>query len=126
MLSEFRSRLLEGKSEQKLLDILFQHYKGRGWINKRGQQRTDSTHVLGTVRVLNHLELVGETLRTGPQLELVGPIDCPPAGKLSRTMVMASAIFTLTSNFAGSLVPRASIPAVGNSVSRSPTVSIFT
>jgi transposase len=34
-----------------------------GLLQKRGRQRTDSTHVLAAVRVLNRLERVGETLR---------------------------------------------------------------
>ncbi len=34
-----------------------------GLLKSRGQQRTDSTHVLAAIRVLNRLELVGETLR---------------------------------------------------------------
>jgi transposase len=34
-----------------------------GYLKKRGQQRTDSTHVLGAIRELNRLEMVGETLR---------------------------------------------------------------
>jgi transposase len=34
-----------------------------GWLKARGQQRTDSTHVLAAIRVLNRLELVAETLR---------------------------------------------------------------
>jgi hypothetical protein len=32
-------------------------------LKARGRQRTDSTHVLASVRVLGRLELVGETLR---------------------------------------------------------------
>src|SRR5262249_15614318 len=32
-------------------------------LKARGQQRTDSTHVLAAIRVLNRLELVAETLR---------------------------------------------------------------
>ena len=35
----------------------------RGWIKARGQQRTDSTHVLAAVRTLRQLECVGETMR---------------------------------------------------------------
>ena len=34
-----------------------------GWLKARGQQRTDSTHVLAAIRVMNRLELVAETLR---------------------------------------------------------------
>ena len=32
-------------------------------LKRRGRQRTDSTHVLAAVRVLNRLERVGETMR---------------------------------------------------------------
>jgi hypothetical protein len=34
-----------------------------GWRKVRGAQRTDSTPVLGAMRVLNRLELVADTLR---------------------------------------------------------------
>ncbi len=40
----------------------------------RGRQRTDSTHVLAAVRVLNRLERVGETLRAAlNSLSVVAP-----------------------------------------------------
>jgi transposase len=64
LLSEFRERLLAGGKERQLLDILLMHFKERGVLKSRGQQRTDSTHVLAAVRALNRLELVGETLRS--------------------------------------------------------------
>jgi transposase len=38
-------------------------FKARGWLRARGQQRTDSTHVLAAIRTLNRLESVEETLR---------------------------------------------------------------
>jgi transposase len=63
VLSEFRSRLVHGSLEQALLDTLLQRCQERGWLKARGRQRTDSTHVLGAVKALNQLELVGETLR---------------------------------------------------------------
>lgn len=63
VLSEFRDRVLAGKMEQQLLDILLERLKERGLIRKRGQQRSDSTHVLAAIRRLNRLECVGETLR---------------------------------------------------------------
>jgi transposase len=63
VLSEFRARLLAGQAEQRLLTALLDLLKQRGWLKGRGRQRTDSTHVLAAVRVLNRLELVGETLR---------------------------------------------------------------
>ena len=37
-------------------------FKQKELIRARGRQRTDSTHVLGAVRELNRLELVGETM----------------------------------------------------------------
>lgn len=63
VLSEFRTRLLTGNVEQRLLDRLLEVCREQGWLKERGQQRTDSTHVLGAVRALNRLECVGETLR---------------------------------------------------------------
>ena len=63
VLSEFRDRLLVGSAEELLLDKLLERCRALGWLNARGQQRTDSTHVLAAIRVLNRLELVAETLR---------------------------------------------------------------
>ncbi len=63
VLSEFRDRLLAGGAEDLLLDTLLERGRALGWLKTRGQQRTDSTHVLAAIRVLNRLELVAETLR---------------------------------------------------------------
>jgi transposase len=63
VLSEFRSRLVHGQAERPILDTLLDQLKELGLIHQRGRQRTDSTHVLAAVRVLNRLERVGETLR---------------------------------------------------------------
>jgi transposase len=63
VLSEFRTRLVQGSVEPVLLDTLLKRCQERGWLKARGRQRTDSTHVLGAVKALNQLELVGETLR---------------------------------------------------------------
>lgn len=63
ILSEFRSRLVEQEKSQLLLDEILKIFKDKGWIKARGQQRTDSTHVLAAVRELDQLEVVGETLR---------------------------------------------------------------
>lgn len=62
VLSEFRDRLLDGESEQKLLDKILGRLQERGLL-KTAQQRTDSTHIFAAVRNLNRLETVGETLR---------------------------------------------------------------
>jgi transposase len=63
VLSEFRQRLVAGHAEQVLLDKLLEHFKAKGLVKAGGKQRTDSTHVLASIRVLNRLELIGETLR---------------------------------------------------------------
>lgn len=63
VLSEFRSRLIEGNAERLLLDTLLQHLRDQGLVKAGGRQRTDSTHILAAVRGLNRLERVGETLR---------------------------------------------------------------
>jgi transposase len=63
VLSEFRTRLVAGQAEQLLLDTLLTRMRERGLLKARGRQRTDSTHVLATIRTLNRLELVGETVR---------------------------------------------------------------
>jgi transposase len=63
VLSEFRARLLALGSAQALLDTLLAQLKARGILKAGGRQRTDSTHVLAAIHVVNRLELVGETLR---------------------------------------------------------------
>ena len=74
VLCEFRSRLVAGGAEQRLLDALLEACQARGLIKARGRQRTDSTHVLAAIRTLNRLELVGETLRAAlNELAIVAP-----------------------------------------------------
>src|SRR3712207_2912617 len=63
VLCEFRSRLLAGSAEERLLHKLLDACQARGLLKARGRQRTDATHVLASIRTLNRLELVGETLR---------------------------------------------------------------
>jgi transposase len=63
VLSEFRDRLLAGEAEERLLDKLLDRCRVAGLLTARGYQRTDATHVLAAIRVLNRLELVAETLR---------------------------------------------------------------
>jgi transposase len=63
VLSAFRDRLLAGSAVERLLDKLLERCRAMGWLKARGQQRTDSTHVLAAIRVLNRLELVADTLR---------------------------------------------------------------
>ena len=74
VLSEFRSRLVEGGAERLLLDTLLQHLRDRDLVKARGRQRTNSTHVLAAVRGLNRLERVGETVRAAlNELAVVAP-----------------------------------------------------
>lgn len=63
VLSEFRTRLVEGNAEYQLLDLLLSCCKEAGLVKARGKARTDSTHVLAATRALNRLEAVGETMR---------------------------------------------------------------
>jgi transposase len=63
VLSAFRSRLITGAAESLLFDTLLTWCRNRQLVNARGRQRTDSTHILAAVRVLNRIEVVGETLR---------------------------------------------------------------
>src|ERR687884_385585 len=63
VLCEFRSRLLAGSAEERLLHKLLEACQARGLLKARGRQRTDATHVLASIRTLNRLELLGETLR---------------------------------------------------------------
>jgi len=63
VLSEFRARLVAGQAVDLLLEALLRRAEVLGLVRARGRQRTDSTHVLAAVRVLNRLERVGETLR---------------------------------------------------------------
>ena len=63
VLSEFRTRLVEGQAEQGLFDTVLTCLRERGLLRARGRQRTDSTHVLAAIRTLNRLACVAETLR---------------------------------------------------------------
>src|SRR5262249_27339346 len=63
VLSEFRDRLLAGSAEALLLNKLLERCQALGLLTARGLQRTDSTHVLAAIRVMNRLELVAEPLR---------------------------------------------------------------
>jgi transposase len=72
VLSEFRDRLLAGSAAALLLDKLLERCRALHLLTARGQQRTDSTHVLAAIRVLNRLELVAETLRAA--LNAVAPV----------------------------------------------------
>ena len=63
VLNEFRGRLTGGSAEQRLLDLLLARCAELGLVRGGMRQRTDSTHVLARIRVLNRLELAGESVR---------------------------------------------------------------
>ena len=63
VLSEFRTRLVKGGAEEVLLEKLLDCCRTLGLVKARQQQRTDSTHVVAAVRLMNRVELVGETVR---------------------------------------------------------------
>ena len=63
VLCEFRARLLDGSLDHLLLEALLAACRTQGLLRRRGRQRTDSTHVLGVLRLLNRLEQVAETMR---------------------------------------------------------------
>src|ERR1041385_2633112 len=63
LLSEFRARLATGNPQQLLLDRMLELLAEKKPLKARGRQRTDSTHILAAIRVMNRLELVTETLR---------------------------------------------------------------
>ena len=62
VLSEFRTCLITGGAEERLLTTMLTGFRVRGLLKDRGTQRTDSTHIVAAVRALNRLEIVGETL----------------------------------------------------------------
>src|SRR5262249_21912846 len=72
VLSAFRDRLLAGSAEELLRDKRLERCRVLGLLQARRQQRTDSTHVLAAIRVLNRLDLVAETLRAA--LNAVAPV----------------------------------------------------
>ena len=61
--SEFRTRLVTGATEQRILDAILTKCRAHGWLMARGRQRTDSTHVLAHVHAVNRVEGVRDTLR---------------------------------------------------------------
>jgi transposase len=63
VLSEFRTRLVAGEMEQRLLDALLALCQARGWLGGGGRQRTDSTHVLAASRAVQRAGCARQTLR---------------------------------------------------------------
>jgi transposase len=63
VLSEFRSRLMTGEHSDRLLARVLQVLSEHDLLGPGGRQRTDATHVVADIRLLNRLELVAETMR---------------------------------------------------------------
>lgn len=55
--------MIEADAQERLLDTMLEHFKAKGLVKEGGKQRTDSTHVLANIRVMNRLGLVVETMR---------------------------------------------------------------
>lgn len=61
-LSEFRQRLLNSPDVERIFNRLLEAFQQHGLLQAGGRQRTDSTHIFASVRRLNHVETVGQTL----------------------------------------------------------------
>ncbi len=74
VLSGFRQRLADSGQQPLLLDRMLELLREKKLLKARGKQRTDSTHVLAAIRVMNRLEMVIETMRAAlNQLATVAP-----------------------------------------------------
>ena len=75
VLSGFRSRLVSHQSSEQLLNTILERCRALELLKNRSKQRTDSTHILASIRMLNRLEQVGEMLRyTLNKLAQVAPL----------------------------------------------------
>jgi len=59
----YRQRLLEHQQTRCVFDAILQGLEHAGLVKRRGQQRLDSTHILGLVSHMSRLEKTRETLR---------------------------------------------------------------
>jgi len=59
----FRQRLLEHQQHRIAFEALLPALEAQGLVPRRGQQRLDSTHILGLVAHLSRLEVTRETIR---------------------------------------------------------------
>ena len=63
VLSEFRGRLVAQGEQLRLFEVLLDRVRTAGLLTGTEVQRSDSTHVLAAIRIMNRLEIVGETMR---------------------------------------------------------------
>jgi transposase len=62
-LCNFRKRLLAHGREAVVFERVLTYLRERGYVQKGGKQRTDSTHIVGHVMALSRLEVVWESIR---------------------------------------------------------------
>lgn len=75
VLSEFRTRLITKQAESLVFEQLLGFCQHQGWLQAQSRQRTDSTHVLATIRAVTRLECAGETFRAALNaLAVVAPV----------------------------------------------------
>ncbi len=75
VMSEFRSRLVEGGAEQALLDAVLTLARERNLLSGDGPQRADATHVLAVVRARDELGCVAKTMRRALESLVVAAPD---------------------------------------------------
>ncbi len=63
VLSEFRERLVRHSAAQRMFEQVLLRLQDLGLLQKGGKQRTDATAVLAATALLNHVQLVAETMR---------------------------------------------------------------
>jgi transposase len=63
ILGDFRERLIAHQAQDLVLEPILKLSRDQGWLKPAGKARTDSTAVLASVRALNSLESVGESMR---------------------------------------------------------------
>jgi transposase len=73
ILSRFRDRLIDAHAEMSLLQRFLEKCRDLGLLRGRSDMRTDSTHVMASIRNMNRSELVGETLRA--TLNVLAAVD---------------------------------------------------
>ncbi len=61
-LSEFRQRLIDSPDVERIFNRLLAVFQQQGLLSAGGRQRTDSTHIFASVRRLNRVATVGQTL----------------------------------------------------------------
>jgi len=62
-LCNFRKRLLGQGQESMVFEHLLDYLRERGLVRAGGKQRTDTTHILGAVKQLGDIEVIGEGVR---------------------------------------------------------------